>query len=281
MSDASDVPSGVPEATSAPASAPESYGARLAWERSRAGLSVNDIAARLRLHPNQILAIEREDLSKLPAVAYVRGFIRSYARLVNADAAALLTDFAARAAPGAAAGDAIARADGPSVSASADVHLWRRVVVAAALLVLIGLAVLGWYTGLRVPAPTAKVAIAPPSPPVQSTKSEPVAPPVEASEAADAIVPAAPVIEQPAGPAGSPPLLALEFSGPCWVQVTAADGRVLLSEQAASGVVRRVDGTLPLSVVLGDADHARVIVRGEQLELATFTRQNVARFSVN
>ena len=56
------------------------YGATLAAQRERAGLSITDIAATLRLHPNQVRAIEQEDLARLPALAYVRGFIRSYAR---------------------------------------------------------------------------------------------------------------------------------------------------------------------------------------------------------
>ena len=59
------------------------YGARLAAQRERAGLSVTDVAATLRLHPNQVRAIEQEDLTRLPALAYVRGFIRSYARVLK------------------------------------------------------------------------------------------------------------------------------------------------------------------------------------------------------
>ena len=80
-------------------SAPPSYGARLAWQRQGAGLSVTDVAASLRLHPNQIRAIEQEDLARLPAPAYVRGFIRSYARMLNIDPAPLLSDLNAKLAP--------------------------------------------------------------------------------------------------------------------------------------------------------------------------------------
>ena len=80
-------------------SAPASYGARLAWQRQSAGLSVTDVAASLRLHPNQIRAIEQEDLARLPAPAYVRGFIRSYARVLNIDPAPLLSDLNAKLAP--------------------------------------------------------------------------------------------------------------------------------------------------------------------------------------
>ena len=75
------------------------YGARLAWERQRVGLGVTDVAASLRLHPNQVRAIEQEDLSRLPELAYVRGFIRGYARLLKIDPAPILTDLNAKLAP--------------------------------------------------------------------------------------------------------------------------------------------------------------------------------------
>ena len=44
-------------------------------------------------------AIEQEDLARLPALAYVRGFIRSYARVLNLDPEPLLSDLNAKLAP--------------------------------------------------------------------------------------------------------------------------------------------------------------------------------------
>ena len=55
--------------------------------------------AALRLHPNQVRAIEQEDLTRLPEPAYVRGFIRSYARVLNIDPAPMLDDLNAKLAP--------------------------------------------------------------------------------------------------------------------------------------------------------------------------------------
>jgi transcriptional regulator with XRE-family HTH domain len=78
---------------------PTSFGARLKWEREQAGLTVSDVAARLRLHPNQIRAIEQESLAALPEPAYVRGFVRSYARIVNADPVPLLDDLSTKFVP--------------------------------------------------------------------------------------------------------------------------------------------------------------------------------------
>ena len=57
-------------------------GAILAAERQRQGLSIEDVSNRLRFRPYQIEAIEREDYSKLPQGAFLRGFVKNYARLL-------------------------------------------------------------------------------------------------------------------------------------------------------------------------------------------------------
>src|SRR5678815_2876703 len=129
------------------------YGARLAAQRERAGLSVTDVAATLRLHPNQVRAIEQEDLARLPALAYVRGFIRSYARVVNADPEPLLSDLNAKLAPvresvvdGMATDFAAARAAGRE-------RLFPQWAIGIALVILVALGVIGWQTTLK-PPPT-------------------------------------------------------------------------------------------------------------------------------
>lgn len=65
-------------------------GAILAAAREAQGLSVADISQRLKLSVAQIKSIEADDHSKLPTPVYVRGFIRSYARLLKLDSAQLL-----------------------------------------------------------------------------------------------------------------------------------------------------------------------------------------------
>ena len=135
-------------------SAPASYGARLAWQRQSAGLSVTDVAASLRLHPNQIRAIEQEDLARLPAPAYVRGFIRSYARVLNIDPAPLLSDLNAKLAParesvvdGMATDYAAARAAGRE-------RMLPQWAIGIALVVLTALGLIGWQaTQQSAPAP--------------------------------------------------------------------------------------------------------------------------------
>ncbi len=60
-------------------------GERLRQARENAALSRDDIAAKLKLSPRQIAAIETGDLSALPERTFTRGFMRNYARLVGID----------------------------------------------------------------------------------------------------------------------------------------------------------------------------------------------------
>ena len=60
-------------------------GERLRLAREAAGLTVGDVAAKLKLSSRQVSAIEAEEWSALPERTFTRGFFRSYARLLGVD----------------------------------------------------------------------------------------------------------------------------------------------------------------------------------------------------
>ena len=68
-----------------------SVGQTLRAAREEMGLSVNDVANRIKFAPKQIESLEADDYTKLPEAAFVRGFVRSYARLLEIDSAPLLS----------------------------------------------------------------------------------------------------------------------------------------------------------------------------------------------
>lgn len=83
------------ENTPAPAgnadtAAPVSAGALLREARERLGLTVADAAAQTKLAPRQIEALEADDYQHLPEMAFVRGFVRSYAKVLQIDVQPLL-----------------------------------------------------------------------------------------------------------------------------------------------------------------------------------------------
>ena len=63
-----------------------SPGMLLRAARERIGLSIGDVATRLRMGVRQIDALERGDYAALPTGTFLRGFVRNYAKAVNADA---------------------------------------------------------------------------------------------------------------------------------------------------------------------------------------------------
>lgn len=70
-----------------------SPGAMLERGRAERGLSVADVAQRLKYGARQIEALERDDYAHLPGTTFVRGMIRGYARLLQIDPVAVLAEF--------------------------------------------------------------------------------------------------------------------------------------------------------------------------------------------
>jgi len=72
------------------ATAVTSLGRTLRETRQHLGLSVADVANQIKFAPRQIEALEADDFQHLPEAAFLRGFIRSYAKILQLDAHALL-----------------------------------------------------------------------------------------------------------------------------------------------------------------------------------------------
>lgn len=86
------IPENKPEqVNSESAMPPPSLGAMLRSARDEHGLSVADVAAQTKFAPRQIEALEADDFKNLPETAFLRGFVRSYAKILNLDAETLLT----------------------------------------------------------------------------------------------------------------------------------------------------------------------------------------------
>lgn len=68
-------------------------GQRLRARRDALGLSVSDLATTTHLREDYIVAIERLDQEALPAIGYVLGFVRSYAKGLGMDANEAVTAY--------------------------------------------------------------------------------------------------------------------------------------------------------------------------------------------
>ncbi|WP_137009393.1 RodZ domain-containing protein [Aquitalea aquatilis] len=65
-------------------------GAALKAAREQAGMSLGEVAERLKLSVRQLDAIEKDDFQQLPGATFVRGFVRNYARFLKVDSEPLM-----------------------------------------------------------------------------------------------------------------------------------------------------------------------------------------------
>jgi cytoskeleton protein RodZ len=263
-------------------------GAELRKARESMGLSVADVAGHIKFAPHQIEALEEGDLAHLPETAYLRGFIRSYAKLLRLDPAPLLGIMPAKPLPPAPPVSPV-EVPFPTVYATRRPNiLW----LAAALGVAIALASLAWLFG-RTPvkpqmkvesialpvvpasAVTAEPAIAPPAPVVSPVKDEQAKP--EELKKADQEIPA-PAKQEPTS--GQTASIRLMFSQNSWVEVKDKDGRILLSQIGAAGNEQNVDGTPPFNVSVGLASGVKLYYKGKLVDLAPYTRSEVAHLTL-
>lgn len=270
------------ETSVAEAISPHGVGELLARARENAGMSVDEVAAQLRLSVNQVLAMESGNLEALPAPAFVRGFIRNYARLLQIDAEPLLAAFNSEVHT--AGKGSISLPSENIVIAGRQRKAWLPYLIASALL---GLALLGWtvymdyFAGrtsapvqsLKVPVPElAQPAVVQPVPvvPTEST------PPPEEELPQDTQQPAA----GDSDPVSTSSAIRFEFAEPGWINVRDHDGKEIVSKTVAANGSEVIEGTPPFKVVIGNMSGTQVFFKDQQVDLAPYAKANVARFTL-
>ncbi|HRA81669.1 MAG TPA: DUF4115 domain-containing protein [Thauera sp.] len=159
-------------AVPAPDPTQPSPGLQLRQAREQRGESVGEVAFALKLHPRQIVALESDDFDALPGTAFVRGFMRNYARYLGRDPAPLLDGVQRLAGQAAVDLSPIQNADGELPSGGAQRMGAAPVGWILALALVLVLA--GWYFDwFRTPAPAVEQALEMPLIDPQSIESVP------------------------------------------------------------------------------------------------------------
>lgn len=297
----------VSEFSAVPTIAQEGPGVQLRRAREASGLALGDVAQILKFSSRQIEALERDDYQVLPGATFVRGFVRAYAKLLKLDAAALLSllDDAAPAVE--------AEIIPPSNMGEADslpfIERNQRWLISGLLLVMVAVVAGYLYTRMDVPgngkeAPVA-AASTPLVPPVQQMAAEPPASPVAAASGASGTpapissVPAtpAPVVPAPPAPVPSNPVptgaaiapapaanahaLVFDFDGVSWLEVKDASQRVVLTGEFPKGTRQVVNGRPPYQLWIGKASGVRVTYGERKVDLQPYTRDAVARLTLD
>lgn len=73
-----------------------SFGRYLQWCRKSKNLTLEVIAQDLKVGTGVLKAIENEDLSRMPEPVFAKGFLRGFARIVDADEARVIQDYLQR-----------------------------------------------------------------------------------------------------------------------------------------------------------------------------------------
>ena len=232
---------------------PVAAGSLLRAAREHRGLTLEECAVSLRARAGQISAMERGDLSSFGGDIYARGFLRSYARLVEVDPDRILELHGSD--PG---------YTGPVLPQRAPLRLRRQapgwllglvgvVVVAGIVTAVLGLG------GRRVPTAV---------PPVDSALDTPAAPDVVVPAPTPAPTPAPAPTEPAPVPAGPPVDLVMIFERASWLEVLVDGIAVGEGVLVAAGETLRFSGQESVALRLGNAGGVRIELNGEELGAA-------------
>jgi cytoskeleton protein RodZ len=254
------------------------------------------VAQQLKLAPRQVRALEEEDFGVLPGRTFTRGFMRNYARLVNLDPDLLVAHMPDAAHAPSLESPALhstgsTMAELPTTHARAP-SFGRWLIPLVLVAAIVAAAGYEWYRGrpAGVAAPPRATESAPPSAPNTSTipLPNPVAP--DSGAPATAAPPATSGELAPAGTsqperapqvgaadAAADAMLVIRYEGPSWTEIRDSAGRMLISRLVDADSVEPFDGAPPFSVVIGNARAVTLVYRGQPVDLAPYTRLNVAR----
>jgi cytoskeleton protein RodZ len=270
---------------------PKSPGRLLAAARQARGMTVTEVALRLKFSPRQIEALEADRYDVLRGPAMVRGMIRTYARLIGADPGPLLDALHQRLNAGPVTMQPRAmEIPFPRVTPKGS---FVYVMLSAVVVIAVVSVVVEWV--LRPGTVPAAAAPAPvPSPqreaaPVVPREAVPAPPPVAepapppTAMSVPAPVPAA--VERRSSVVQHETVLhakriELLFDRESWVEIKDADGRIVFSQLNPPGSRRNVVGEAPFSIVIGNATGVKLRYNNSDIDLAPFTRTDVARLTL-
>ena len=235
------------------------FGEELRRERLSREISLDEISAATKISSRILKALEESDLDRLPAPAFTRGFIRSYAQHIGIDPEEKVCAYLAELAK---------RADGKPLVPVPGRRKFFRGRGATAGMIVGGVTALLLVLGLiarpeRRPAIRAEKPIAARAAKAVelknvTTSSEPT-PSVRAPEPAAAEAPA------PREDGDGPIALTLEFDDDSWTKLEAS-GETLFVGLIHRGEVKRFEARGGYRISLGNAGGVRVTVNGHALE---------------
>lgn len=257
-------------------------GRQLREAREAAGLSVGNVAQSLKFSPRQVEQLEADDYDALPGTTIVRGFTRSYARLLGLDAGALLQLLDVRT-PNVPV--EVRPPDNMGLAGAPGGLRQLSLLASAAIVIALAAILIGLWQYFSPGQP-------PSSPVVAEKDATPAAAPLDVRAATPAPVPTTDgqqevkVPEAGSGtdatptPAPGAPLLVFSFEDRSWLEVSDAANQVLHTGENPAGSRLELSGKPPFDVVVGNAGRVKVSYGEREIDLTPYTRAEVARLKI-
>lgn len=278
------------------------FGHRLRAARERRGWGLDEVCARLRLPQRVVAMLEKDDFSHVEHDVYLRGYLASYARLLDIPLQAVDTHVRERnVAP-------------PTLVATGRIshsrYLFQRYSVPTVYVILTGLIVapaiwLATHGGLdqnlaRVSSLEQSLPLETPPQPASVTSATGTdgstvvpatpAPPASAPSTTTAELPLmasmVPAIKHEAAPEPAPAVpagsyaISLRLKEASWVELIGADGQRVEFGLLAAGSSKTYTVGQPVSVRLGNSTNAELLVDGKTIDLAPYRRAAVAHLKL-
>ena len=271
---------------------PFSVGVALREAREQMGLNLADVANRLKFAPRQIEALEQDDFARLPEIAFVRGFVRSYAKLLQLDPGPLL---AALPQPPAQSGLPVASME--KEVRFPDAYAMRRqnyIWLAAGLAVAVALGLFVWLSGSPLPQTKVEklelpaVTVSPiPTVTAEPPSQTPAAPdqvsvsPAKAPLVGPPLPPSVKAIQpEPGSASKQTATIRLTFDQDSWVEVTDKNGIPLMAQLNLGGTERRISGSPPFTLTIGNASAVHLYYRDKPVDLTPYNKAEVAHLTL-
>ncbi|MDE2406704.1 MAG: DUF4115 domain-containing protein [Xanthomonadaceae bacterium] len=246
-------------------------GVRLRDAREAAGLSIDDVAARLRMPARVVRSLEAEDWSRLGAPVFVRGQVRSYSRLLGLTTAPMMEALNVEPVQPT---QLISRTHTPKAQWWAE-QIGRRLVY---IVLTLSLAIPAWVATRQHLNSTPATVAALDTPVVVTVPGKPAvaAAPRTVVASMAPMTPMAPSLQQE--PAND---VVLRASGQSWLEVVGRDGSVLAKAMLTDGAEKRFPVDQVQRLTIGNAAVVQMEVNGQPLNVSEHARANVARFAVS
>lgn len=268
-----------------------SVGQLLRAGRERLGMSIEDVVAKIKLAPRQIVALEEDDFQALPETTFLRGFVRSYAKLLQMEAQPLLDALPGSPVAKATLDTQMVEAPFPSEKTVRRQNVNLLIAAFIVALLIAGFAV--WQANTphlaeqaaQAASDVAIVETSLPLPEQVEILDESGVPEAGVPESAVPVVassvPAAPVASAVVAVKPAAALL-LVFDKESWAEIKDRSGKTLVSQVNPAGSELRLEGVAPFTLVIGHAAAVHLYYREKPVDMTSYINaaSDVARMTL-